>query len=118
MLLQEFVMLIETVILVNISHLKATFAREFVQLDIHIKIPFVFQIAYQDLEITDLVVVYLKVLLLDAHSHTSINKVHVSQHAVQDHIQTLRPEFAKLVVQTVTHAYHLLFVLAAAQVLI
>lgn len=104
-------MLTKTVNLANISHLIATFVKEFAQLGIHIKIHFVSQIVYPDLETMDLVVVFLKVLLLVAHSHIFINKDHVSQHVVLDHIQMLPPESVKLAAQIVSRVCQVLFVL-------
>jgi hypothetical protein len=111
----ELVTLIKTVNSVNISLQKLIFVREFAQLDIHIKILFVFLNAYQDSRIMDLVVVSNKVLFQVVHTHISINKDHAFQLVMLEPIQTVLPEFVKLVVQTVSHACHQLSVQTVTQ---
>lgn len=108
-------MLIKTVNSVNISLPKSIFASEFAQLDIHIKILFVYLNVYQDSRIMDSVVVSNKVLFLVVHIHISINKVHVFQLVMLEPIQIVLPEFVKLAVQTASHACHQLSVLTVTQ---
>lgn len=113
----EFVRLTRTANSVNIFHQKLDCAREFAQLDTHIKIQFVSQNVFQVSETMDSVVVLKTELSQVVHTHTSINKDHVSQLVTPVHIQTLPAESVKLAAQTVSHVCHQLSVLAAAQAL-